>query len=90
MSGAATTVVALVARREFDARVRTRSFVVGLLVTVLLLVGIVVVPVLFGGDGQLMLAMTAVFTWLGGRIYANAVLRTGSRVTLRDALRSHS
>lgn len=52
MSGAATTVVALVARREFDARVRTRSFVVGLLVTVLLLVGIVVVPVLFGGDGQ--------------------------------------
>lgn len=35
----------------------------------------------------LMLAVTAVFTWLGGRIYANAVLRTGSRVKLRDALR---
>ncbi len=52
MSGAATTTVALVARREFDARVRTRSFVIGLLITVLLLVGVVVGPVLFGGDDE--------------------------------------
>lgn len=52
MSGSATTIVALVARREFDARVRTRSFAIGLLVTVLLLVGVVVGPVLFGGDGE--------------------------------------
>ena len=36
----------------------------------------------------LMLAATAVFTWLGGRIYAGAVLRSGSRVTLREALRA--
>ena len=34
----------------------------------------------------LMLAATAVFTWLGGRVYAGAVLRSGSRVTLREAL----
>ncbi|MET0135733.1 MAG: ABC transporter permease, partial [Kibdelosporangium sp.] len=27
-------------------------------------------------------------SWIGGRIYRNAVLRTGSRVRLRDALRS--
>ena len=35
----------------------------------------------------LMLAAIALFSWLGGRIYANAVLRTGARVRLRDALR---
>jgi ABC-2 type transport system permease protein len=35
----------------------------------------------------LTLAMIALLTWLGGRIYQNAVLRTGSRVKLRDALR---
>ncbi|AHH94002.1 ABC transporter permease [Kutzneria albida] len=29
----------------------------------------------------------ALFTWLGGKVYGNAVLRTGSRVKLRDALR---
>lgn len=29
----------------------------------------------------------ALFTWLGGRIYANAVLRTGSRMKVTDALR---
>ncbi|MDQ3987749.1 MAG: ABC transporter permease [Actinomycetota bacterium] len=34
----------------------------------------------------LMLAATAVFTWLGGRVYAGAVLRSGSRVKLREAL----
>ncbi len=36
----------------------------------------------------LMLAATAVFTWLGGRVYAGAVLRSGSRVRLKDALRA--
>lgn len=36
----------------------------------------------------LMLAATALFTWLGGRVYAGAVLRSGSRVKLRDALRA--
>jgi ABC-2 type transport system permease protein len=35
----------------------------------------------------LMLAAIALFTWLGGRIYRNAVLRTGARVKLWDALR---
>jgi ABC-2 type transport system permease protein len=33
------------------------------------------------------LAAIALFTWLGGRIYHNAVLRMGSRVRLREALR---
>lgn len=45
-------VVGLVARREFDARVRTKSFVVGLLVTVLLLGAITAGPALFAGDGE--------------------------------------
>jgi ABC-2 type transport system permease protein len=36
----------------------------------------------------LTLATVALFTWLGGRIYQNAVLRTGSRVKLKDALRN--
>jgi ABC-2 type transport system permease protein len=35
----------------------------------------------------LLLATIALFTWLGGRIYRNAVLHTGARVKLRDALR---
>jgi len=37
----------------------------------------------------IVLALGAVgaMTWLGGKIYSNAVLRTGSRVKLRDALR---
>jgi ABC-2 type transport system permease protein len=35
----------------------------------------------------LTIATVALFTWLGGRIYANAVLRTGSRMKLTDALR---
>jgi ABC-2 type transport system permease protein len=35
----------------------------------------------------LTLAAIALFTWLGGRIYHNAVLRMGSRVKLREALR---
>jgi ABC-2 type transport system permease protein len=35
----------------------------------------------------LTLAAIALFTWLGGRIYHNAVLRMGSRVRLREALR---
>lgn len=36
----------------------------------------------------LMLAAIALVTWLGGRIYANAVLRMGSRVRLAEALRA--
>ncbi|MGH3466435.1 MAG: ABC transporter permease [Thermocrispum sp.] len=36
----------------------------------------------------LTLATVALFTWLGGRVYANAVLRTGSRMKLTDALRA--
>jgi ABC-2 type transport system permease protein len=35
----------------------------------------------------LTLAAVALFTWLGGKIYQNAVLRTGSRVKLLEALR---
>lgn len=35
----------------------------------------------------LALAAIAAITWLGGKVYANAVLRTGSRVKLREALR---
>ena len=37
----------------------------------------------------IVLALGAVgaMTWLGGKIYSNAVLRTGSRVKLRDAMR---
>lgn len=33
------------------------------------------------------LAAIAAITWLGGKVYANAVLRTGARVKLREALR---
>jgi len=36
----------------------------------------------------LALAAIAAITWLGGKVYANAVLRTGARVTLREALRT--
>ncbi|WP_020670051.1 ABC transporter permease [Amycolatopsis nigrescens] len=32
-------------------------------------------------------ATAALFTWLGGKVYQNAVLRTGSRIRLTDALR---
>ncbi|MEU5694903.1 ABC transporter permease [Actinosynnema sp. NPDC020468] len=35
----------------------------------------------------LALIAAAAITWLGGRVYGNAVLRTGARVRLRDALR---
>ncbi|MDQ3154791.1 MAG: ABC transporter permease, partial [Actinomycetota bacterium] len=42
--------VALVARREFDSRVRTKSFVIGLLVTVVLLGAITVGPALLADD----------------------------------------
>ncbi|WP_016700581.1 ABC transporter permease [Actinoalloteichus spitiensis] len=35
----------------------------------------------------LSVAATGVIVWIGGRLYSNAVLRTGSRVKLRDALR---
>jgi ABC-2 type transport system permease protein len=36
----------------------------------------------------LTLATVALLTWLGAKVYQNAVLRTGSRVMLRDALRA--
>jgi ABC-2 type transport system permease protein len=36
----------------------------------------------------LTLATVVLFTWLGAKVYQNAVLRTGSRVRLRDALRT--
>src|SRR5262245_17764412 len=36
----------------------------------------------------LMLVMIVTLVWLAGRIYTNAVLRMGSRVQLKDALRS--
>jgi ABC-2 type transport system permease protein len=36
----------------------------------------------------LIIAMIVLLVWLAGRIYGNAVLRMGSRVHLRDALRS--
>lgn len=45
------------------------------------------------GAGEIALAIgltvatVALFTWLGGRVYQNAVLRTGSRMKLTDALR---
>lgn len=35
----------------------------------------------------LALAAVAAITWLGGKVYSNAVLRTGARVRLRDVLR---
>ncbi len=35
----------------------------------------------------LVLALIPALVWLSGRIYANAVMRSGSRVKLRDALR---
>lgn len=47
---AAVRVVALVARREFDARVRTKSYLIGLLVAALLLATFVVVPALLNDD----------------------------------------
>ena len=36
----------------------------------------------------LTIALIVVLVWLAGRIYRNAVLRTGSRVRFRDALRA--
>ncbi|MFJ7212074.1 ABC transporter permease [Amycolatopsis sp. NPDC098790] len=35
----------------------------------------------------LTIALVAVLTWLGGKIYGNSVLRIGSRIKLREALR---
>lgn len=35
----------------------------------------------------LALLAVALITWLGGKVYANAILRTGARVRLRDVLR---
>jgi ABC-2 type transport system permease protein len=35
----------------------------------------------------LALLAIAAITWLGGKVYANAVLRTGARVKLREALK---
>ena len=36
----------------------------------------------------LTVALIVVLVWLAGRIYRNAVLRMGSRVRFRDALRA--
>jgi ABC-2 type transport system permease protein len=36
----------------------------------------------------LMIAAIAVVTWLAGRIYRNAVLQTGARVRVLDALKA--
>jgi ABC-2 type transport system permease protein len=36
----------------------------------------------------LVVALIPVLIWFAGRIYRNAVLRTGAKVKLRDALRS--
>lgn len=47
---AAARIVALVSRREFDARVRTKSYLIGVLVTALLLAGILVLPALLGDE----------------------------------------
>lgn len=47
---AAARIVALVARREFDARVRTRSYLLGLLITAMLLGVIVVVPAVLNDE----------------------------------------
>jgi ABC-2 type transport system permease protein len=38
----------------------------------------------------LTVGLVLLLVWLAGRIYTNAVLRTGSRVRLRDAFRSAS
>jgi ABC-2 type transport system permease protein len=35
----------------------------------------------------LALLAVAAITWLGGKVYSNAVLRTGARVRLREVLR---
>ena len=35
----------------------------------------------------LSLAVIPILVWLAGRVYSNAVLRSGSRVSLREALR---
>lgn len=55
----AARTVGLVARREFDTRVRTRSFLIGLLVTILLLGGVTVLPALLAGDGAVRLGYLA-------------------------------
>lgn len=49
-SPAAARVVALVAGREFEARVRTRSYLLGLAITAMLLAGILLVPALMNDD----------------------------------------
>lgn len=36
----------------------------------------------------LSLALVPVLVWLAGKIYSNAVLRTGGRIKLKDALRA--
>src|SRR5262249_28489520 len=65
--------VALVARREFDARVRTRSYLIGLLVTALILAGILVVPALLADRT----------TKLG--LVAGTTLASGPQVTQLEA-----
>lgn len=47
---AAVRIVAMVARREFEARVRTKSYLLGLAITAMLLAGVLLVPALLNDD----------------------------------------
>src|SRR5215470_15083322 len=42
----------LVARREMATRIRDRAFQVGLLITLLILLGVIVLPKVLGGDNN--------------------------------------
>ncbi|MFI6029649.1 ABC transporter permease [Amycolatopsis magusensis] len=61
------------------------------LLSPVLMPGRIAAGVVAGWEVALALVLTvaavALFTWLGGKIYRNAVLRTGSRVKLTEALR---
>ncbi|MGA6165365.1 ABC transporter permease [Amycolatopsis magusensis] len=61
------------------------------LLSPVLMPGRIAAGVVAGWEVALALVLTvaavALFTWLGGKIYRNAVLRTGSRVKLSEALR---
>jgi ABC-2 type transport system permease protein len=50
VSGAAGAL--LVARREFSTRLRDRGFQIGMLITLAILLGIIVLPKVFGGNGD--------------------------------------
>ncbi|UJW34908.1 ABC transporter permease [Saccharothrix sp. AJ9571] len=61
------------------------------LLSPVLMPGRIAAGVVAGWEVALALVLTvaavALFTWLGGKIYRNAVLRTGSRVKLTEALK---